>query len=97
MATFILILLLLAAAFGVLGAVLKIAFVLMLSIVLTVAVLAWGTWFWLKRRVRELEREVERQRVEQDRRRRAIDVRHVPNEAPREPTAPLELGDGDER
>lgn len=89
MLTFILILLLLAAIFGVLGAVLKAALILVLSVVVAVAVLAWGGWLWLKHRVREMEREVEREREEQARRRRAIDVRHVPNEAAAQ--EPLEL------
>ncbi|HEX5950365.1 MAG TPA: hypothetical protein VFZ96_05145 [Actinomycetota bacterium] len=89
MFTFIVVLLLLAAIFGVLGAVLKVALALVLAIVLTVAVLAWGGWLWLKHRVRELDRELERERELQERRRRAIDVRHVPNEADR--AEPLEL------
>ena len=75
------VLLLLAAVFGVLGAVLKVAFVLVLGLVLAIVVLAWGGWLWMKRRVREFEREVDRGRQEQERRRRAIDVRHVANEA----------------
>lgn len=89
MFTFIVVLLLLAAIFGVLGVVLKIALALVLGIVLTVAVLAWGGWLWLKHRVHDLEREAERERELQERRRRAIDVRHVPNEAER--SEPLEL------
>jgi uncharacterized protein (DUF58 family) len=91
--TFILVLLLLAATFGVLGAVLKVALVLVLGIVLAVIVLAWGTWLWLKRRVHEFEREVDRQRAEQARRHRAIDVRHVPNEAERADSLELPRGD----
>lgn len=93
MLTFILVLLLLAAVFGILGAVLKVALVLALGIVLAVVVLTWSGWLWLKRRVREFEREVDRQHTEQERRRRAIDVRHVENEAGR--AEPLELPDGD--
>lgn len=89
MLTFIVVLLLLAAIFGVLGAVLKVALVLVLGLVLTVAVLAWAGWYWVKRRVRVFEAEVERQQELQARRRRAIDVRHVPNEAER--SEPLEL------
>jgi fatty acid desaturase len=87
--TFIVVLLLLAAIFGVLGAVLKVALALVLAIVLTVAVFAWGGWLWLRYRMREFEREAERERELQAKRRRAIDVRHVPNEAER--TEPLEL------
>ena len=94
MGTFVLILLLLAAAFGVLGALLKVALVLVFGIVLAVIVLAWGAWFWLKHRVREFEREVDRGRREHERRARAIDVRHVTNEADGEQRP---LGDGDTR
>lgn len=94
--TFILVLLLLAALFGVLGAVLKIALVLVLGVVLAIVVLTWGGWLWLKRRVRGFEREVDRQRQEQERRRRAIDVRHVTNEAEGERAASdRALPDGD--
>jgi threonine/homoserine/homoserine lactone efflux protein len=94
--TAILVLLLLAALLGVLGAVLKVALVLTLGFVLAVIVLAWGAWWWLKRRVREFEREVDRERQERDRRRRAIDVRHVPNEADGTTSSPArELTDGD--
>jgi uncharacterized protein (DUF58 family) len=91
--TLILVLLLLAAVFGILGAVLKVALVLVLGIVLAVVVLTWGGWFWLKRRVREFEREIDRQHAERERRHRAIDVRRVANEAER--AEPLELPDGD--
>lgn len=94
--TFIVVLLLLAALLGVLGAVLKVVLVLVLGFVLAVVVLAWGAWWWLKRRVREFEREVDRQREVRDRRRRAIDVRHVPNEADGTTSSPpRELTDGD--
>ena len=93
MVILILVLLLIAALFGVLGAVLKLAMILVLALVLAFAVLAWGTWWWLKRRVRAFQSEVDRQRVEADRRRRAIDVRYVPNEA--EPERDRELGPGD--
>ena len=92
MFTFVLILLLLAAVFGVLGAVLKVALVLVFGIVLAVVVLAWGGWFWLKRRVREFEGEIDRGRREHERRARAIDVRHVTNEADDERRP---LGDSD--
>ena len=52
MFVFILILLLLAAVFGVLGAVLKVAAVLILSAFLAVAVLAAVAWWALKRKAR---------------------------------------------
>ena len=81
MTTFVLILLLIAAIFGVLGAVLKIALVLVLGLILGVTLLAWGTWWWLRRRMRDLQRELDRRAAEDGGRRRAIDVRHVPNEA----------------
>ena len=92
MVTFVLILLLLAAVFGVLGAVLKIALVLVLGVVFAIVAFGWGAWFWLKRRVREFEREIDRGRREHERRARAIDVRHVTNEADGERRP---LGDGD--
>lgn len=70
----VLILLLLAAATGVLGAVLEVTLVLVLSLVLSVVLLFWiGAWY-AKRRMRQLRREVDL-RVEQARRRReAYDV-----------------------
>ncbi len=95
MVILILVLLLIAALFGVLGAVLKLALILVLALLLAFAVLAWGTWWWVKRRVRAFHAEVDRQRLEADRRRRAIDVRYVPNEADEDHTR--ELGRGDTR
>jgi len=94
---FILILLLIAAAFGVLGAVLKAALVLALGLILAFTALIWGGWWYAKRRVRRWQQDLDRQLAEKDRRRRAIDVRHVPNEADGErPTgAPLEPGEGE--
>jgi uncharacterized membrane protein len=89
--TFILILLLLAAVFGVLGAVLKIAFVLILSLVLVTAVLIWAGWWWVRSRMRQVERDWQH-RVEQDRRRRdAVDIHRARNEAGDDPP---ELGRG---
>ncbi len=81
MLIFILILLLVAAAFGILGAVLKIAFALILGLILTVTLLAWGGWLWFRHRMREWQREVDRRAEEDDRRRRAVDIRYVENEA----------------
>ena len=74
MAVFLLILLVLAAAAGVLGAVLKVTLVIVLSLVLSIVLLAWiGAWY-AKRRVRAFQRDVE-VRFDQDRRRReAYDV-----------------------
>jgi uncharacterized protein (DUF58 family) len=93
---FVLVLLLIAAIFGVLGAVLKAALVLALGLILAVTVLAWGGWWYAKRRMRAWQHDVERRLDEGQRRRRAIDVRHVPNEADGErgTGAPLELEDG---
>jgi len=90
--TFILILLLLAAIFGVLGAVLKIALVLILSLVLVTAVLVWAGWWWVRSRMRGLERDLQ-QRSEEDRRRQgSVDIRRVRNEAEDDPP---ELGGTD--
>jgi putative Mn2+ efflux pump MntP len=82
MALFLLILLVLAAAAGVLGAVLKATLVIVLSLVLAVVLLAWiGAWY-AKRRFREVQRDVE-VRYDQDRRRReAYDVRSEPRRGP---------------
>jgi cytochrome oxidase assembly protein ShyY1 len=53
---FILILLLVAAAFGVLGAVLKAAFILIAAVILTLtALVVTGMWL-LRRQMRKLER-----------------------------------------
>lgn len=97
MGTLILILLLVAAIFGVLGAVLKIALVLILGLILAFTILVWGLWFTAKRRIRAWQREVDRQMEENARRQRAIDVRHVQNEADGERTdgEPSELESGE--
>lgn len=59
MLVFILILLLLAAIFGVLGAVLKAAAFLVITLLLTITVLgALGYWA-LKRKAREFQRQIE--------------------------------------
>ena len=88
MALFLLILLILAAAAGVLGAVLKVTLVIVLSFVLAVVLLASiGAWY-AKRRFRAFQRDVE-VRYDQDRRRRkAYDVRSEPRQGARG------LGDG---
>jgi uncharacterized protein (DUF58 family) len=82
MALFLLILLVLAAAAGVLGAVLKVTLVIVLSFVLAVVLLAWiGAWY-AKRRFLAFQRDVEI-RYDQDRRRRtAYDVRSDPRQGP---------------
>jgi putative Mn2+ efflux pump MntP len=74
----ILVLLLLAAITGVLGAVLKVTLVLVLSLFLAIVLLVWiGTWY-AKRRMRAFQRDVET-RVDQARRRRdAVDVEPEP-------------------
>ena len=64
MMVFILILLLLAAIFGVLGAVLKVAAVLILSAFLAVAVLAGLAWWALKRKARQIQRDYDAQRIQ---------------------------------
>jgi uncharacterized membrane protein len=83
---FILVLVLLAAAAGVLGAVLKVTLILVLSLVLSVVLLAWiGVWY-AKRRMRQFQRDVE-VRLDHDRRRReAYD--------PRDGRTGSRLGDG---
>jgi len=86
---FLLILLLLAAAAGVLGAVLKVTLVIVLSLVLTIVLLAWiGTWY-AKRRLLAFQRDVQ-VRFDQDRRRR--DAYDVGPEPPQERARGL--GDG---
>ena len=54
----VLILLLLAAMAGVLGAVLKVAFVLVLAFVLAVVVIGALSYYWLRNRVRAFSREI---------------------------------------
>jgi threonine/homoserine/homoserine lactone efflux protein len=71
---FLVLLLVLAAAAGVLGAILKATLVIVLSLVLTVIVLFWiGSWY-LRRRVRGLQQDVERRFDAARRRRDAYDV-----------------------
>lgn len=77
MITFILILLVVAAVFGVLGAVLKVALILVLSFVLATTVLLWAGWWWFRSRMQAFQRDLE---LEQ-RRRRVVDTRPVRNEA----------------
>jgi len=79
MFTFIVILLLIAAVFGILGAVLKIALILVLAFVLAVSLLAWGGWLWFRRRIRAFEEQVTGPREGR------FALRHVQNEADREP------------
>ena len=57
----ILILLLLAAIFGVLGAVLKAALVIVLAIVLAFAMLVTGTYWYVRHRLNRFVRGMERQ------------------------------------
>ncbi|MEX0753713.1 MAG: hypothetical protein WEA54_04680 [Actinomycetota bacterium] len=56
MLLFIVVLLLLAAIFGVLGTVLKVAFVLVLGAVLAVATIALLGYYWFRYRLREYQR-----------------------------------------
>jgi hypothetical protein len=75
----VLILLLLAAVFGVLGAVLKAVAFLVITAVLTVTVLAALAWWGFRRATREFRAEYDRQITEQ----RA--TRYRVNEAQRDP------------
>ena len=97
MFTFILILLLVAAIFGVLGAVLQFALVLVLGLILAVTLLAWGSWLWFKHQMRAWQKEADRQIQQDAHRRRAIDVRYVENQADgeRSDRLPRELADGE--
>ncbi|MGZ5290864.1 MAG: hypothetical protein ACXWEH_00885 [Actinomycetota bacterium] len=74
MFTFVLILLLLAAIAGVLGAVLKVTLILVASLVLTVVLLGWIGMWYAKRRMRELQRDVEIRLDIARRRREAYDA-----------------------
>lgn len=85
MAVFVLIFLLVAAALGILQAVLKLALILFLSLVLAVALVVWGGWWYLRSRMRAFQRDVEDAMERERRRRSAIDVRHVRNEADERP------------
>ena len=75
----VLVLLLLAALFGVLGAVLKAVAFLVITAMLTVVVLGALAWWGIKRKAREVQADYERQITEQ----RAI--RYRVNEAQRDP------------
>ena len=57
----VLIMLLLAAAFGVLGAVLEVVAFLVLTVVLTVTVLVALAWWGIKRKAREFRAEYDRE------------------------------------
>jgi len=71
---FLLILLILAAAAGVLGAVLKVTLVLVLSLVLTIVIVSWiGLWY-ARRRFRAFQRDIDARADQQRRRQRAYDV-----------------------
>jgi len=60
MITFILILLLLAAVFGVLGIVLKATIVIVLTVLLTIAVIVAAGYYWLRYRVYRFRRDLDR-------------------------------------
>ena len=64
MFVFILILLLLAAIFGVLGTVLKVTAVLIISAFLAVAVVVGVAWWALKRKARQIQRDHEAQKLQ---------------------------------
>jgi uncharacterized membrane protein (UPF0136 family) len=80
MVTLVLILLLLAALFGILGAVLKVFLILLLAGLLFAAVAIWAATLWFRGRVRAFERAAGMA----DRRGRAVDVRRVRNQAERD-------------
>ena len=88
MGLFVLVLLLvLAAAAGILGTILKATLVIVLSLVLTVVVLFWiGSWY-LRRRMRGFQQDVERRFDAARRRRDAYEI--PPPESSRG-----QLGDG---
>jgi O-antigen/teichoic acid export membrane protein len=67
MALFVLVLLLLAAVFGVLGAVLKLTLVLVLSFLLTVVVIGALAYWWFRYRMYRFRRDIERAYEEQQR------------------------------
>jgi Family of unknown function (DUF6479) len=75
----VLILLVLAAVFGVLGAVLKAVAFIVITLVLTVTVLAALVWWGIKRKAREFQADYDRELTRQ----RA--TRYRVNEAQREP------------
>jgi membrane protein implicated in regulation of membrane protease activity len=83
--TFVLILLLIAAIFGVLGAVLKVFLVLVLAGLLFAVFAVWAAMLWFRRRVHEFERAMGADQARNERRQRAVDVRRVRNEADRDP------------
>lgn len=89
--TLILILLLLAAIFGVLGAVLKLALILVLSAILAMVLLTAVTVWYLRSRVLAAQRELQRRVHDERRRREAYDVRIARDEPG---GAAGELGDG---
>ena len=74
MGLLILVLLFLAAALGLLGAVLKVAFVLVASLVFAVIVLAYLASWYVRHRFRGFQRDVERRMDDTRRRRDAYDV-----------------------
>ncbi|HET9672944.1 MAG TPA: hypothetical protein VFQ40_08880 [Actinomycetota bacterium] len=61
MAWVLLLLILLAAAFGVLGAVVKATAFIVLTILLTLAVLATIAWYGIKGQLRRFQQEIERE------------------------------------
>ncbi len=87
MAVFVLILLLIAAVFGVLGAVLKVALVLILALILAVSAIAAVTYYYLRHRVREFQRQSTRSDGSTTRSSSTITV-----EAHEEPRDPRQLG-----
>ena len=74
MATFVLILLLIAATFGVLGAVLKVALVLVLSVILAIVVLTAIVAWYVRSGVHAWQRDLRRRAEDERRRSHAYDV-----------------------
>jgi ABC-type nickel/cobalt efflux system permease component RcnA len=89
MAVFLLILLVLAAAAGNLGAVLKVTQEIELTLDLSIVLLAWiGAWY-AKRRMRAFQRDFQLRADENRRRREAYDIGSEPRQDPAR-----RLGDG---
>lgn len=92
MGTFILILLLLAAVFGVLGAVLKVALVLVLSAILATVLLGIVTVWYVRSRVLAAHRDLQRRAQDERRHRDAYDVGVARDEPDRGPAGQLGTG-----
>lgn len=92
MGTLILIILLIAAVFGVLGGVLKVALIIALSVTLAVVGLASIAVWSMRRRLRAWQRELERRTERERRRRNAYDVGSAGDQPDEGPTGALGSG-----